>query len=626
MVVVAVVVDEVAAVAPLDPGVDPDALGLDELLVLAGRVTRSLTARLVRPDFVESLAPVAPSEVVSSAAAAAGAVTLPVVQEQVAALVRVVEGAATAVAGHTARVFEDPQARHRWLGLPQGKTGFRSSADFVEKTHHTPARQTRERENRAAQHLTVSSDSPEAGGSLPEVSGALWSGAVDPSVVDVITRTLGQARRAAATARASRSWVEQQVAAGEVELMGRARRECPGVMVQVCKRWLIRFTEALERTTGEPPAGVVDQGRAARFVREEGGLFLWHLFLTQAQHEIFKTVASAGANPRARKNQQAAGGGPAGQDGTRPENGTEAPSETGSSGQDQDLFSLFDQAQHAQQANGHEGREGQGAPTADASGASEDEDEVFCADLAPWVERGEERNRRQVDAVITALSAALRVKDSGLPDTGGYAPQVMAVIDYDTLAGRILDHPDPPPQPEVPTELLRPGEPGYEPPAKPPPGGVDLRGSMVSTAGFSGPIDPRVIRAWACDAKILPVVLGAQGQIVDAGPARRVFPAPLRRAIIARDRGCAAPGCGQPATYCQVHHVQHYEHGGPTTVENGVLLCEHHHQAVHHDQYRIHMSHGVPWFEDTSPTTRMNSSAPVLTRNQYWADHPDPPW
>lgn len=120
----AVVVDEVAAVAPLDPGFDPDALGLDELLVLVGRVTRSLTARLVRPDFVDTLAPVAPSEVVSSAAAAVGAVTLPVVQEQVAALVRVVEGAATAVAGHTARVFEDPQARHRWLGLPQGKTGL----------------------------------------------------------------------------------------------------------------------------------------------------------------------------------------------------------------------------------------------------------------------------------------------------------------------------------------------------------------------------------------------------------------------------------------------------------------------------------------------------------------------
>ncbi|MFB2572271.1 HNH endonuclease signature motif containing protein [Micrococcus sp. IITD107] len=605
MVVVAVVVDEVADVLTSAQHVDASALCLGELLSLTRHLTRELTGRLARPDFVESLNPVVdPAEASPEAQEhlAAEAVTLPAVQEQVAALVRVVEGAATAVAGHTARVFEDPQARHRWLGLPQGKTGFRSSADFVEKTHHTPARQTRERDNRAAHHLAPvpSADGTPYNTTLGEVSGALWSGAVGPSVVDVITRTLGQARRAAAaTARASRSWVEQQVAAGEVELMGRARRECPGVMVQVCKRWLIRFTEALERTTGEPPQGVVHQGRAARFVREENGLFLWHLFLTQAQHEIFKTVASAGANPRARKNQQAAGGGPAGQDG----------------GLSPDPLTLFDQAT-------------QGAEEQDRA----TEDEVFCADLAPWVERGEERNRRQVDAVITALTAALRIKDSGLPGTGGYAPQVMAVIDYDTLAGRLLDHPDPPPRPEIPTELLRPGEPGYESPGKPPAGGVDLRGSLVSTAGFSGPIDPRVIRAWACDGQILPVVLGAQGQIVDAGPARRVFPAPLRRAIIARDRGCAAPGCGQPATYCQVHHVQHYEHGGPTTVENGVLLCEHHHQAVHHDQYRIHMRHGIPWFEDTSPTARsMQASSrtgaePELTRNQYWADHPEPPW
>ena len=610
----AVVVDEVREGAVVS---DLSAVPLSELLVLVRSAAGELTSRMVRADFVDGLAPAAaPAETTPDASD----LSLPQVQEQVSALVRVVEGAATAVAGHTARVFEDPQARHRLLGLPVGKTGFRSSADFVEKTVHTPARQTRERENRAAQHLMVSSDRPEAGGSLPEVSGALWSGAVDPVVVDVITRTLGDARRAAATARASREWVEQRVSSGEVELMGRARCEPPGVMVQVCKRWLARFKDALERTTGELPVGVVDQGRGARFVREENGLFLWHLFLTQSQHEIFKTVASAGANPRARKNQQRT---------SEPSpQGADVPSETGSSGRDQDLFSLFDHAQQAQPARpgrGQEDREGQGAPTAAATGTATDDGGVFCVDVVPWAERAQERNRRQVDAVITALTAALRVKDSGLPDTGGYAPQVMAVIDYDTLAGRILDHSDPPPRPEVPKELLRSGEPGYEPPKEPPAGGVDLRGSMVSTAGFTGPIDPRVIRAWACDGKIMPVVLGAQGQIVDAGPARRVFPAPLRRAIIARDRGCAAPGCGQPATYCQVHHVQHYEHGGPTTVENGVLLCEHHHQAVHHDQYRIHMRHGVPWFEDTSPTAQRNSSEPELTRNQYWTDHPDPP-
>ena len=61
-------------------------------------------------------------------------------------------------------------------------------------------------------------------------------------------------------------------------------------------------------------------------------------------------------------------------------------------------------------------------------------------------------------------------------------------------------------------------------------------------------------------------------------------------------------------------------------MENGVLLCEHHHQAVHHGQYRIHMRHGVPLFEDASPTIRMSSRTgePKLTRNRHWADHPGP--
>ncbi|MCT2088970.1 hypothetical protein M3D92_06665, partial [Micrococcus terreus] len=212
--VVAAVVDEVAGVLPWAQHVDVSALCLGELLSLTRHLTRELTGRLARPDFVESLDPVTPSEVVSSAEA----VTLPLVQEQVAALMRVVEGAATAVAGHTARVFEDPQARRRWLGLPQGKTGFRSSADFVEKTLHTPARQTRDRENRASQHLAGdrSSEAADPESSLPELSEALWSGAVDPSVVDMITRTLGDARRAAAAARAPKEWVLEKVSSGEV--------------------------------------------------------------------------------------------------------------------------------------------------------------------------------------------------------------------------------------------------------------------------------------------------------------------------------------------------------------------------------------------------------------------------
>ncbi|MEW1956916.1 HNH endonuclease signature motif containing protein [Kineococcus sp. NPDC059986] len=48
-----------------------------------------------------------------------------------------------------------------------------------------------------------------------------------------------------------------------------------------------------------------------------------------------------------------------------------------------------------------------------------------------------------------------------------------------------------------------------------------------------------------------------------------------------RDRGCIAPGCGAPAWACHVHHVVHWADGGPTSIDNLVLLCGRDHRALH---------------------------------------------
>lgn len=123
-----------------------------------------------------------------------------------------------------------------------------------------------------------------------------------------------------------------------------------------------------------------------------------------------------------------------------------------------------------------------------------------------------------------------------------------------------------------------------------------LHQDRISRASYAGEIDPAVIRAWACDADLIPVVLGGEGQVLDLGRTRRLFPSRLRRAITARDGGCAAPGCTIPAPWCEAHHIEHWEHGGPTSVDNGVLLCSHHHHAVHAEAWTISMRNGVPWF------------------------------
>jgi hypothetical protein len=63
------------------------------------------------------------------------------------------------------------------------------------------------------------------------------------------------------------------------------------------------------------------------------------------------------------------------------------------------------------------------------------------------------------------------------------------------------------------------------------------------------------------------------------------IPAGIRNAVILRDRRCRWPGgCNQPAAACQVHHVKHKAHGGPTSLTDCVLLCTYHHQVVIHRQ------------------------------------------
>jgi hypothetical protein len=63
----------------------------------------------------------------------------------------------------------------------------------------------------------------------------------------------------------------------------------------------------------------------------------------------------------------------------------------------------------------------------------------------------------------------------------------------------------------------------------------------------------------------------------------KTIPPGIRNAVVLRDRRCRWPGgCTQPAAACQVHHVRHLAHGGPTSLADCVLLCSSHHQVVIH--------------------------------------------
>ncbi|HYJ28494.1 MAG TPA: DUF222 domain-containing protein [Nocardioides sp.] len=99
-------------------------------------------------------------------------------------------------------------------------------------------------------------------------------------------------------------------------------------------------------------------------------------------------------------------------------------------------------------------------------------------------------------------------------------------------------------------------------------------------------------RRLACTAKILPAVLGGDSLPLDLGRTRRLFNAKQRLAMAVRDRKCRADGCDVPATWCEAHHLQPWQHGGHTDLADGVLLCSHHHHRVHDARYRVERSPG----------------------------------
>jgi hypothetical protein len=94
-------------------------------------------------------------------------------------------------------------------------------------------------------------------------------------------------------------------------------------------------------------------------------------------------------------------------------------------------------------------------------------------------------------------------------------------------------------------------------------------------------LDPETVRQVSCDASVTRIVFGPDSEVLDVGRKTRVVPAGLRRAVVARDRHCVAPGCGRSAKWCDVHHIVHWADGGETVIDNLCLLCRYHHTQVH---------------------------------------------
>ena len=123
--------------------------------------------------------------------------------------------------------------------------------------------------------------------------------------------------------------------------------------------------------------------------------------------------------------------------------------------------------------------------------------------------------------------------------------------------------------------------------------------TVVASGEAGALVGPETARRIACDAGIVPVVLGKDGQVLDVGRRFRLFTSAQLRVLWLRDSRCTFPDCTVPASWCDGHHLRHWVDGGTTDLGNAALLCGRHHTVVHRKGYLGELVDGqVRWTLD----------------------------
>ena len=346
----------------------------------------------------------------------------------------------------------------------------------------------------------------------------------------------------------------------EADLTRTAATADPDFLARVARRW----ADAIDADGTEPSEEALRQTQGAFIRKPRHGLHHLEIFATTDQYEHLATVMNTATNPRTHT----------------------APTSTG-------------------------------ATTGTGSGTAAGDETVWQDNDVDLDRRT--RSQKQLDGIISAVKAGLTTNT--LPTTGGNRPQIIATINYQDL---------------FPHHRTRPGaeESGTGSNAGPATSagpGADPASTTTRTGGigigtgtgnfvFTGPVAAATLRKIACDADIIPALLGTHGEILDLGRKTRLFTPAQRLALTARDQGCTFPGCTIPAPWCEAHHITYWSHGGTTSTDNGTLLCTNHHHLIHKEQWQIHVNNGVPWYippPHIDPTQKPQ-------QNHYFKPPPEP--
>lgn len=119
------------------------------------------------------------------------------------------------------------------------------------------------------------------------------------------------------------------------------------------------------------------------------------------------------------------------------------------------------------------------------------------------------------------------------------------------------------------------------------------RSALVEGEGRSSlPIES--VKRLCCDSEAIVIVEDEDGQPLNVERKSRTVPTAIKRALWARDKSCAFPGCHRKR-FVDAHHIHHWSAGGETSLDNLMLLCSRHHRLVHEGGYRILKDYQDRW-------------------------------
>ncbi|MGZ0148511.1 DUF222 domain-containing protein [Kribbella sp. WER1] len=215
------------------------------------------------------------------------------------------------------------------------------------------------------------------------------------------------------------------------------------------------------------------------------------------------------------------------------------------------------------------------------------------------------RDKRQADALTTALTVASNAWDTDTPGHGAKA-NITVTIDLDDLRAATANATGQTGQSARTDRTDQTGGTGQ-------PGGSGKSGGTGRMV-YGDDLSAATVRRLACDAGIIPLVLGSNSEPLDVGRRERLVTRAMRHALNARDRGCVV--CAAPPVMCDAHHLTSWLDGGPTALTNLALLCRRHHVDLHAGRWTITITNGKahvarPTWADPPPHTRRPAAPPT---------------